>query len=67
MTSVNTSAARFPTNCVIFLLKRTSQILHPLQCSYLENPRDGGALWAAVYGVAQSRTLLKRLSKADDS
>ena len=28
----------------------------PLQCSCLENPRDGGAQWAAVYGVAQSRT-----------
>jgi len=34
----------------------------PLQCSCLENPRDGGASWAAVYGVAQSRTRLKRLS-----
>ena len=34
----------------------------PLQCSYLENPRDGGAWWAAVYGVAQSPTLLKWLS-----
>ena len=34
----------------------------PLQCSCLENPRDGGAWWAAVYGVAQSRTRLKRLS-----
>ena len=33
-----------------------------LQCSCLENPRDGEAWWAAVYGVAQSRTLLKRLS-----
>ena len=33
-----------------------------LQCSCLENFRDGGASWAAVYGVAQSRTLLKRLS-----
>ena len=32
---------------------------NPLQCSCLENPRDGGAWWAAVYGVAQSRTLLK--------
>ena len=31
----------------------------PLQCSCLENPRDGGAWWAAVYGVAQSRTRLK--------
>ena len=33
---------------------------NPLQCSCLENPRDGGAWWAAVYGVAQSRTRLKR-------
>ena len=33
-----------------------------LQCSCLENPRDGGAWWAAVYGVAQSQTRLKRLS-----
>ena len=33
-----------------------------LQCSCLENPRHGGACWAAVYGVTQSRTLLKRLS-----
>ena len=32
-----------------------------LQCSCLENPRDGGAWWAAVYGVAQSQTRLKRL------
>ena len=29
---------------------------NPLQCSFLENPRDGGAWWAAIYGVAQSRT-----------
>ena len=34
----------------------------PLQCSCLENPRDRGAWWAAVYGVAQSRTRLKWLS-----
>ena len=32
---------------------------NPLQCSCLENPRDGGAWWAAVYGVSQSRTQLK--------
>ena len=32
---------------------------NPLQCSCLENPRDGGASWAAVYGVAQSWTRLK--------
>ena len=37
---------------------------NPLQCSCLENPRDGGAWWAAVYGVAQSRTRLKRLAAA---
>ena len=39
----------------------------PLQCSCLENPRDGGAWWAAVYGVAQSRTQLKRLSSSSSS
>ena len=38
-----------------------------LQCSCLENPRDGGAWWAAVYGVAQSRTQLKRLSSSSST
>ena len=38
-----------------------------LQCSCLENPRDGGAWWAAVYGVAQSWTRLKRLSSSSSS
>ena len=37
---------------------------NPLQCSCLENPRDGGTWWAAVYGVAQSRTRLRRLSSS---
>ena len=37
---------------------------NPLQCSCLENLRDGGAWWAAVYGVAQSRTGLKQLSSS---
>ena len=37
---------------------------NPLQCSYLENPRDRGAWWAAISGVAQSRTRLKRLSSS---
>ena len=37
---------------------------NPLQCSCLENPSDGGARRAAVYGVAQSRTRLKRLSSS---
>ena len=40
---------------------------NPLQCSCLENPRDGGAWWAAVYGVAQSWTRLKRLSSSSSS
>ena len=35
---------------------------NPLQCSCLENPKDGGAWWASVYGVAQSQTRLKQLS-----
>ena len=40
---------------------------NPLQCSCLENPRDGRAWWAAVYGVAQSWTRLKRLSSSSSS
>ena len=40
---------------------------NPLQCSCLENPRDGGAWWAAVYGVAQSQTRLKWLSSSSSS
>ena len=40
---------------------------NPLQYSCLENPRDGGASRAAVYGVAQSRTRLKRLSSSSSS
>ena len=39
---------------------------NPLQCSCLENPRDGEAWWAAVSGVAQSRTRLKRLSSSSN-
>ena len=40
---------------------------NPLQCSCLENPRGGGAWWAAIYGVAQSRTRLTRLSSSSSS
>ena len=40
---------------------------NPFPCSCLENPRDGGAWWAAVYGVTQSRTQLKRLSSSSSS
>ena len=37
---------------------------NPLQCSCLENPKDGGAWWAAIYGVTQSRKQLKRFSSS---
>ena len=40
---------------------------NPLQCSCLENPRDGEPWWAAVYGVTQSWTRLKRLSSSSSS
>ena len=40
---------------------------NPLQCSCLETPRDGGAWWAAIYGVAESQTRLKRLSSSSSS
>ena len=40
---------------------------NPLQYSCLENPMDGGAWWAAIYGVAQSRTWLKRLSSSSST
>ena len=40
---------------------------NPLQCSCLENPRNGGAWWVALYGVAQSRTQLKWLSSSSIS
>ena len=40
---------------------------NPLQCSCLENPRDGGAWWAAVSGVTQSQTRLKRLGSSSSS
>ena len=48
-------------------MQRTSEHPNPLQCSCLENPRDWGAWWAAVYGVAQSRTRLKWLSSSSSS
>ena len=40
---------------------------NPLQCSCLENPREGGAWWAAIYGVAQSQTRLRWLSSSSSS
>ena len=40
---------------------------NPLQCSCLENPRDGGAWWAVIYAVAQSRTRLKQFSSSSSN
>ena len=40
---------------------------NPLQCSCLESPRDGGAWWAAIYGVAQSWTRLKQVSSSSSN
>ena len=51
-----------------FSLSRTGEGNgNPLQCSCLENPKDGGAWWAAVYGVAQSQTWLKPLSSSSSN
>ena len=48
-----------------FSLSRTGEGNdNPLQCSCLEDPRDGAAWWAAIYGVAQSQTQLKQLSSS---
>ena len=52
---------------VMFLDKSKDSNGNPLQCSCLENLRDGEAWWAAVYGVAQSRTRLKQLSSSSGS
>ena len=51
-----------------FSLSRTGEGNgNPLQCSCLENLRDGGAWWAAVYGVTQSRTWLNWLSSSSST
>ena len=51
----------------LFTLMHWRRKWQPLQYSCLENPRDGGAWWAAIYGVAESRTRLKRLSSSSSS
>ena len=53
-----------PTISCLYVSSRNG---NPLQCSCLENPRDGGVWWAAVYGVAQSRIRLKQLSSSSSS
>ena len=55
------------TSLSLFTFMHWRRKWQPTQCSCLENPRDGGAWWAAVYGVAQSRTRLKRLSSSRSS
>ena len=55
------------TSLSLFTFMHWKRKWHPLQCSCLENPRDGGAWWAAVYGVAQSQARLKRLSSSTSS
>ena len=55
------------TSLSLFTFMHWRRKWQPLQCSCLENPRDGGAWWAAVYGVTQSRTRLKWLSSSSSS
>ena len=55
------------TSLSLFTLINWRGKWHPLQCSCLENLRDGGAWWAAVYGVSQSRTWLKQLTSRSSS
>ena len=52
------------TSLYFFTFMHWRRNVNPLQCSCLENPRDRGAWWAAVYGVAQSQTRLKQLSSS---
>ena len=55
------------TSLSIFTFMQWRRNGNPLQYSCLENPRDGGAWWAALYGVAQSRTRLRWLSSSSSS
>ena len=52
------------TSLSLFTFMHWRRKWQPVQCSLLENPRDGGAWWASVYGVAQSPKRLKRLSSS---
>ena len=55
------------TSLSLFTFLHWRRKCNPLQCSCLENPRDGGAWWAAVYGITQSWTRLKWLSSSSSS
>ena len=56
-----------PSSRVLLYAKVCKYLGNPLQYSCLENPRDGGAWWPAVYGIVQSRTRLKWLSSSSSS
>ena len=61
VTSLKLYALQMQVYIVITILRLLTLLKgngNPLQCSCLENPRDGGSWWAAVYGVTQSRTRL---------
>ena len=62
---LNTQLQWFPVH--VLVICRSEGNGTPLQYSCLENPMDGGAWWAAVHGVARSRTQLKRLSSSSSS
>ena len=62
--NIGASAPVLPMNIQGWFPLGLTGLNFPLQCSCLENPRDRGAWWAAIYGVAQSRTQLKRLSSS---
>ena len=70
MQKINLWSLRFGYDWVsslsLFTFMHWRRKWQPLQCSCLENPRNGGALWAAVYGVTQSRTRLKWLSSSSN-
>ena len=55
------------TSLSLFTFMHWRRKWQPLQRSCLENPRDGGAWWAAIFGVAPSQTWLKRLSSSSNS
>ena len=55
------------TSLSLFTFMHWRRKWQPTQCSCLENPRDGGAWWEAVYGISQSRTRLKRISSSSNS
>ena len=64
MESLRVLGHDWATSLSLFTFMHWRRKWQPLQCSCLENPRDGGAWWAAVYGVSQSRTRLKWLSSS---